>query len=99
MNLLLIFRRQLMPNHKSAKKRVRQTIKKNLINRASRSTLRTAIKKLRKAFTGGNVEESNTLLSPTVSTIDKAVNKGILHKNTAARYKSRLTSHVNSISK
>lgn len=88
-----------MPNHKSAKKRVRQTAKKNLINRASRSTLRTAIKKLRKAFTGGNAEESNTLLSPTVSTIDKAVNKGILHKNTAARYKSRLTSHVNSISK
>jgi small subunit ribosomal protein S20 len=88
-----------MPNHKSAKKRVRQTAKRNLINRAGRSNLRTTIKKLRKAFTTGNVEESNTLLSPTVSTIDKAVNKGLIHKNTAARYKSRLTSHVNSISK
>jgi small subunit ribosomal protein S20 len=88
-----------MPNHKSAKKRVRQTAKRNLINRAGRSNLRTTIKKLRKAFTAGNVEESNALLSPTVSTIDKAVIKRLLHKNTAARYKSRLTTHVNSISK
>jgi small subunit ribosomal protein S20 len=88
-----------MPNHKSAKKRVRQTVKKNLVNRANRSSLRTAIKKLREAFGGGNVETSNALLGPTVSTIDKMVNKGIIHKNTAARYKSRLTSHVNALSK
>jgi small subunit ribosomal protein S20 len=88
-----------MPNHKSAKKRVRQTVKKNLVNRSNRSSLRTAIKKLREAFGGGNVEASNALLSPTVSTIDKMVNKGIIHKNTAARYKSRLTSHVNALSK
>jgi small subunit ribosomal protein S20 len=41
-----------------------------------------------------NKTESQELLSPTVSIIDKAVNKGIIHKNTAARYKSRLTSHI-----
>lgn len=87
-----------MPNHKSAEKRVRQTEKKNLINRAKRSKLRSAIKKLRTAISSGNTQESKDLLYPTVSLIDKAVNKGTLHKNTAARYKSRLTKHVNAAS-
>lgn len=84
-----------MPNHKSAEKRVRQTEKKNLINRANRSKLRTAIKGLRTSLSTGTAAESKELLVPTLSLIDKAVNKGTLHKNTAARYKSRLTKHVN----
>jgi small subunit ribosomal protein S20 len=88
-----------MPNHKSAIKRVRQTIKRNTINRANRSRLRTQIKKLRKAVTANEATQSNELLTPTVSLIDKMVNKGILHKNTAARHKSRLTAHVNSVGK
>ena len=86
-----------MPNHKSAEKRVRQTIKRNTINTSNRSRLRTQIKKLRAALTAGDKQLSQDLLTPTISTIDKAVNKGILHKNTAARYKSRLTSHVNDL--
>jgi small subunit ribosomal protein S20 len=86
-----------MPNHKSAEKRVRQTIKRNTINTSNRSRLRTQIKKLRAALTAGDKQLSQDLLTPTISTIDKAVNKGILHKNTAARYKSRLTSHVNNL--
>ncbi len=88
-----------MPNHKSAIKRVRQTIKRNTINRANRSRLRTQIKKLRKAIGANEATQSNELLTPTISMIDKMVNKGILHRNTAARHKSRLTSHVNSVAK
>ncbi len=86
-----------MPNHKSAEKRVRQTVKRNSINKSNQSRLRTQIKKLRAALGSGDKIQSAELLAPTVSSIDKAVNKGILHKNTAARYKSRLTSHVNDL--
>jgi small subunit ribosomal protein S20 len=83
-----------MANHKSAVKRVRQTIKRTEVNRSNRSRVRTQIKKLRSALAGQDTNLSQELLNPTISTIDKAVNKGILHKNTAARYKSRLTKHV-----
>lgn len=88
-----------MPNHKSAEKRVRQTAKRNAINRSNQSRLRTQIKKLRAALGASDKQLSADLLTPTVSLIDKAVNKGILHKNTAARYKSRLTLHVNELSR
>lgn len=84
-----------MPNHKSAEKRVRQTAKRNAVNTSNKSRLRTQIKKLRAALASGDKSQSTELLNPTISVIDKAVNKGILHKNTAARYKSRLTMHVN----
>ena len=83
-----------MANHKSAEKRVRQNATRNEINRSNRSKLRTQIKKLRTALAGNDKSVSQELLNPTVSLIDKAVNKGIIHKNTAARYKSRLTKHV-----
>lgn len=86
-----------MPNHKSAIKRVRQNEKKRVVNRANRSTVRTEIKKLRSSITSGDKAQSQELLYTTVSAIDKAVNKGILHKNTAARYKSRLTGRVNKL--
>ncbi|HEV7699558.1 MAG TPA: 30S ribosomal protein S20 [Pyrinomonadaceae bacterium] len=86
-----------MANHKSAEKRVRQNIKRNEINRSNRSALRTSIKKLRTAVAASDKQASTDLLGPTVSLIDKAVNKGVLHKNTAARYKSRLTKHVTEI--
>ncbi len=87
-----------MANHKSAEKRVRQNAKRNEINRSNRSKLRTQIKKLRAAVSSSDKKLSGELLNPTVSTIDKAVNKGLIHKNTAARYKSRLTKHVAEIS-
>jgi small subunit ribosomal protein S20 len=86
-----------MANHKSAEKRVRQNVKRNAINRASRSKLRTQIKKLRTALGVSDKPGSTELLNPTVSLIDKMVNKGIIHKNTAARYKSRLTKHVSEL--
>ena len=87
-----------MANHKSAEKRVRQNAKRNEINRSNRSKLRTQIKKLRTALSATDKKQSTELLNPTVSTIDKAVNKGLIHKNTAARYKSRLTKHVSELS-
>jgi small subunit ribosomal protein S20 len=86
-----------MANHKSAEKRIRQNETRRKINRSNRSALRTSIKKLRTAIAGQDKTASNELLYPTVSLIDKAVNKGILHKNTAARYKSRLTKHVSEL--
>ena len=86
-----------MANHKSAEKRVRQNAKRNEINRSNRSKLRTSIKKLRTSVAASDKTGSLELLNPTVSLIDKAVNKGIIHKNTAARYKSRLTKHVNNL--
>lgn len=86
-----------MPNHKSAEKRVRQNEKRRIINRSNRSRVRTQIKKLRSALSASDSNLSKELLNPTISIIDKAVNKGILHKNTAARYKSRLTAHVNGL--
>ena len=97
-NLYFVFEnyqvRNLMANHKSAEKRVRQNIKRNEINRSNRSKLRTQIKSLRASLSTGDQKSSLELLNPTVSLIDKAVNKGLIHKNTAARYKSRLTKHV-----
>ncbi len=83
-----------MPNHKSAEKRVRQNEKRRAVNRSNRSNLRTQIKKLRTALAASDKNQSQELLTPTVSAIDKAVNKGVLHRNTAARYKSRLSTHV-----
>lgn len=83
-----------MPNHKSAEKRVRQNEKRNEINRGNRGRLRTGIKKLRAAIESGDAGSAQTLLPQTVSLIDKAVQKGVLHRNAAARYKSRLTVRV-----
>ncbi len=76
---------------------MRQNAKRKEINRSNRSKLRTSIKKLRTAVAGNDKTVSTELLFPTVSLIDKAVNKGLIHKNTAARHKSRLTKHVNNL--
>jgi small subunit ribosomal protein S20 len=86
-----------MANHRSAEKRARQNIKRNEINRSNRGRVRTQIKKLRAAIAGQDKSAGKELLDPTLSVIDKAVNKGIIHKNTAARYKSRLTKRVNAL--
>jgi small subunit ribosomal protein S20 len=84
-----------MPNHKSSEKRVRQNEKRREINGSNRGRLRTAIKKLRAALTTGDANTIQELLPSTISKIDKAVQKGVLHRNAAARYKSRLTTRVN----
>ena len=87
-----------MPNHKSAKKRVRQNEKRRQINRGNRTQLRTSIKKFIEVVAGGNTADIGTALPETVSTIDKAVQKGVLHRKAAARHKSRLTNRANQAS-
>lgn len=72
-----------MANHKSALKAHRQNVKRREANRQQRSKLRTALKAARSA-------EGSTEMPLTVSLIDKMAAKGIIHDNTAARYKSRL---------
>ncbi len=85
-----------MPNHQSAEKRMRQSERRRKINKANRTRVRSSIKKLRGALATGNGGEIKAILPSTISTIDKAVQKGVLHKNAAARHKSRLTQHANS---
>jgi small subunit ribosomal protein S20 len=84
-----------MPNHKSAEKRVRQSEKRRVINRGHKSKVRTYIKKLRTALDSGKSEDVQNVLPEVMSVIDKSVQKGVLHKNAAARYKSRLTVRAN----
>ncbi len=83
-----------MANTKSAEKRNRQNMKQRERNRAHRSALRTAIKKLRGALAGGDASQAKDLLAPTLSVIDKTAQKGVIHDNTASRYKSRLAAQV-----
>ena len=88
-----------MPNHKSAEKRVRQNDRRRVVNRSNRTKLRTSIKNLRSALKGTDAGKVGALLPKTVSEIDKAVQKGVLHRNAAARHKSRLTARVNATAK
>jgi small subunit ribosomal protein S20 len=83
-----------MPRTPSAIRQMRKNERRREINRRNRSRLRTAVKKLRAALHAGAVEEAKQLLPQTLSIIDKSVHKGILHRNAAARYKSRLMAHV-----
>jgi small subunit ribosomal protein S20 len=70
---------------------MRQNERRRAINRSSRAKLRTSIKNLRSALKGSDATKVGALLPKTVSEIDRAVQKGVLHRNAAARHKSRLT--------
>ena len=83
-----------MANHFSALKRARQTTKRTTQNRANTSQLRTALRKFRAALTAGDKAQAKNAFSETVSKIDQAVRKGVIHKNTAGRYKSRLSARL-----
>ncbi|WP_018132376.1 30S ribosomal protein S20 [Effusibacillus pohliae] len=86
-----------MPNIKSAIKRVKITRTRTLRNAAAKSALRTAIKKFEVALTNNDLEAAKDLLKKATRSLDKAVTKGIIHKNTAARKKSRLTKKFNKL--
>lgn len=88
-----------MPNHKSSEKRVRQSEKRRVINKGHRTKVRTYIKKMRTALASGSAEEVQRTLPEAISVIDKSVQKGVMHANAAARYKSRLTSQANQVGK
>ncbi len=80
-----------MANHKSALKRIKQARARTEQNRVHRSRLRGQIKRLRLAIESKDKGAAQALLTPTFALIDHSIHKGILHQNTAARYKSRLT--------
>jgi len=77
-------------NHESAEKAYRQSLVNRDRNRQYRSRLRTALKNVRAAIAAGKVGEVKSSLGDTVSLIDKMAGKGIIHRNAAGRYKSRL---------
>jgi small subunit ribosomal protein S20 len=81
-------------SHKSALKAHRQNLKRREHNRQLRTRLRGALKEIRSAIDAGNPEDLKGALSQTVSLVDKMVSKGLIHKNTAGRYKSRLSSRI-----
>lgn len=88
-----------MANHFSALKRARQTEKRTAANRANKSRLRSALRTFRAALSAGNQEQAQTGYRETASQLDKAVQKGVLHKKTASRYKSRLGKRLNAVGK
>ena len=88
-----------MANHFSALKRARQTEKRTAANRANKSRLRSALRKFRTALSAGNQEQAQAGYRETASVLDKSVQKGVLHKNTASRYKSRLGKRLNAVGK
>jgi len=88
-----------MANHFSALKRARQTERKTAINRNNKSRVRTAVRRFREALAAGDKNSATTVYRETVSALDKSVQKGILHKNTASRYKSRLSARLEALGK
>lgn len=86
-----------MANHVSSLKRARQTVKRTAVNRANRSKLRTGLRAMREALAGKDAAAARTQYSKTVSLLDKSVQKGILHDNTASRYKSRLNARLKAL--
>ena len=79
-----------MANHESAEKAYRQSLVNRDRNRQYRSRLRSALKNVRAALAAGKTADVKTSLGETVSLIDKMAGKGIIHRNAAGRYKSRL---------
>jgi small subunit ribosomal protein S20 len=83
-----------MAHHKSAKKRVRSTKKREVRNKAALSKVKTLVKKV---LVSDDAAKAQVNLKEAVSALDKSVTKGRMHKNTVARKKSALTKHVNKL--
>jgi len=86
-----------MANHFSALKRARQTEKRTTRNRQNTSSLRTSLRTMREILEKGDKAAAATTYRETVSALDKAIQKGVLHENTASRYKSRLSARLNAL--
>jgi small subunit ribosomal protein S20 len=86
-----------MANTAQARKRARQAVKQNAHNSSLRSSLRTAIKSVRKAIAGGDKAAATQVFQSSVSTIDRIADKDIIHKNKAARHKSRLAAALKAL--
>lgn len=86
-----------MANSKQAEKRARQSEKARAHNASLRTTLRTAIKKVRKAVEGGDKAAAQAVFQASTSVIDRIADKKIIHKNKAARHKSRLAAVIKAL--
>ncbi|MGH7267378.1 MAG: 30S ribosomal protein S20 [Candidatus Rokuibacteriota bacterium] len=86
-----------MANTRSALKRIRQNEKRRVRNAAVRSGVRTAVKSTRTVLAARAADEARRSLAQTIQVLDKAVTKGIIHRNAAARKKSRLTRQLNAL--
>lgn len=86
-----------MGNIKSAEKRARQSVVRNQRNRALRSRMRNAVRGVREAVEAGDKAKAEELLKPTVSLLDSTAQKGVIHRNAAARTKSRLNRAVSKL--
>lgn len=86
-----------MANTAQARKRARQGEKQRAHNTSLRSTLRTAIKKVQKAVAAGDKSAAQTIFQDSVGVIDRIADKRIIHKNKAARHKSRLSASIKAL--
>ena len=86
-----------MANTAQARKRARQAEKHRILNAGQRSNLRTFIKKVIAAVDAGNAEEAKAAYNKALPFIDSAVNKGLIHKNNAARKKNRLNARIRNL--
>jgi small subunit ribosomal protein S20 len=86
-----------MANSAQARKRARQAVKQNAHNSSQRSALRTAIKAVRKAIEAGDKAGATQAFQSQVSVIDRIADKNIIHKNKAARHKSRLSAAIKAL--
>jgi small subunit ribosomal protein S20 len=86
-----------MANHFSALKRARQTTKRTARNRANTSRLRSTLRDLREGLVKGDKKSVDQTYREAVSALDKGVQKGVIHKNTASRYKSRLNARLKAV--
>jgi small subunit ribosomal protein S20 len=86
-----------MANHFSALKRARQTTKRTARNRANTSRLRSTLRDLREGLTKDDKKSVEQNYREAVSALDKGVQKGVIHKNTASRYKSRLNARLKAV--
>jgi small subunit ribosomal protein S20 len=86
-----------MANHVSSLKRARETVTRTAVNRANRTSVRTSLRNLREALAKGDVKAAQEQYRETTSALDKSVQKGILHDNTASRYKSRLNARLKAL--
>ena len=86
-----------MANHFSALKRARQTERRTARNRSNTSRLRSALRDMREGLAKGDKSAAEQTFRQTVSALDKAIQNGSLHKNTAARYKSRLSARLKAL--
>ena len=86
-----------MANHFSALKRVRQTRRRTARNRISKGVLRAGLREIREVMGTGNLDQIKLRMPSAFSRLDKAIHKGVLHRNTAARLKSRLMARLHAL--